>query len=168
MFVPDEQLAKDTATSWSCLIPEPWTIVFSSMFGGLFLEKESGGVVWLECGAAIVERVADSAEALHGYLGSERNDKWTQQIEEWFLTGLVARLHDRGKIPAPGQCYGLTILPVFNGGLYDVENAFVLTAREWLTSTGSIHHQLLDLPDGRAGQNRRQVVISCLSTLPDL
>jgi hypothetical protein len=148
MFVPDEQLSEDTATAWSWLIPETWKIVFSSMFGGVFLEKESGGVFWLECGTALVERVADSAEELRRYLGSERNDKWTQQIEEWFLTGLVQQLRDLGKIPGPGQCYGLTILPIFKGGRYDVENAFVLAAREWLTGTGSLHHQLLDVPDG--------------------
>jgi hypothetical protein len=147
-FVPDAELAEETAIAWKWLIPESWKIVLSSMFGGVFLEKKSGGVFWLECGTALVERVADNAADFHAYLKSERDNKWAEQVEEWFLIGLVQRLHDAGKTPGPGQCYGLTILPVFEGGRYDVENAFVLSAREWLTVTASLHHQILGIPDG--------------------
>ncbi len=147
-FVPDEQLAEEIAKAWQWLIPEPWQVVFSTMFGGVFLEKESGGVFWLECGAGLIERVADSAAEFHAYLGSERDDEWTGQIEEWFLAGLVQQLHDVGKIPGPGQCYGFKILPVFEGGDYDTANAFVISAREWLTVTASLHQQIFDLADG--------------------
>jgi hypothetical protein len=39
-------------------------------------------------------------------------------------------------------------LPVFEGGRYEVDNIFVVSAVEWLTFTASIHRQLRDLPDG--------------------
>jgi hypothetical protein len=42
----------------------------------------------------------------------------------------------------------LTILPVFEGGTYPVENVFVVSAREWLIFTASMHEQLRKIPDG--------------------
>jgi hypothetical protein len=148
LFMPDEQTAAEAAAAWNWLIPEPWRVVVCSMFGGLFLEKESGGVFWLECGTGLVERVADSAGAFQAYLGGPRDEAWNSRIDEWFLWNFVDQLHEAGKRPGPGQCYGLTILPVFAEGRYTVDNVFVLSAREWLTVTGSMHRQIQDLPDG--------------------
>jgi len=148
MFVPDENVAAATTAAWEWLVPGPWTIIACSMFGGIFLEKRAGGVYWLECGTALIERIGENASEFHAYLGGDRDPAWDSQIEEWFLTNLVARLHDAGKRPAPGQCYGLTVLPVFEGGRYEVDNIFVVSAVEWLTHTASIHNQLRDLPDG--------------------
>ena len=118
------------------------------MFGGLFLEKQSGGVFWLECATGLIERVADNAEAFDRFLGGERDAIWRQRVDEWFLPAFVRRLHEAGKKPGPGQCYGLTILPIFEGGRYAIENVFVAPRREWLSCTGSVHRQIEDLPDG--------------------
>lgn len=156
MFVPDQQMVEETASAWKWLIPEPWKIIFSSMFGGLFLEKETGGVYWLECGTGLIEKVANSAEKFHGFLGGPRDEAWNSRLDDWFLPPLVEQLRDAGKIAAPGQCYGFTILPIFEGGKYTVENAFVVSAREWLTWTGSAHEQVRDVPNG--GQVRMKVV----------
>jgi len=148
VFTPDDETVAEVAAAWAWLIPEPWRVVVCSMFGGLFLEKASGGVLWLECATGEVERVADSAAAFNAYLGGARDDAWKDQVDEWFLGDFVERLHAAGKRPGPGQCYGLTILPVFAEGRYTVENVFVLSVREWLTATGAVHRQLRDCPDG--------------------
>ncbi len=148
MFVPDEQAARDAQAAWRWRLPGPWRIVFSTMFGGLFIETPADGVVWLECPTGDIEPVADTAEALHAFLGGARTPAWEERIDEWFLPGLLEDLHAAGKVPSPGQCYGLTILPVFEGGLYDVANAFVLSAGEWLAATGAMHEQLSAVPDG--------------------
>ena len=148
MFVPDEDVAAATADAWSWLISDPWKMVLCSMFGGVFFERDTGGVFWLECPTAQIVQVAGSAAEFHAFLGGPRDDKWANQVEEWFLIDFVGRLHDAGKIPKPGQCYGLTILPVFEGGKYIVDNVFVLSAREWLTATASMHDQLRAIPDG--------------------
>ena len=118
------------------------------MFGGLFLEMQSGGVFWLDCPAGTLERVADSADEFNAYIESERTSEWLKQIEWWFLGPLVEKLRDAGKRPLPGQCYGLLQLPIFVDGLYSIENVYVLPVREWLTLTGSLHEQICDLPDG--------------------
>ncbi|MBO9711933.1 hypothetical protein [Sphingomonas sp.] len=62
--------------------------------------------------------------------------------------GVRARRDAAGKRPGPGQCYAATILPVFEGGTYDVDNLWVAPSREWLGMTGSIHQQLQDVGDG--------------------
>ena len=148
LFVPDEQAVAEAADAWRWLIPEPWTIIFSSMFGGLFLEKQTGGAFWLECGTGMIERVADSASDLNAFLGGPRDEVWDDRVDEWFLPGFVQTLHDAGKVPGTGECYGLTILPIFKGGTYTVDNAFVVPVREWLSLTGSMHEQMRDVPDG--------------------
>jgi hypothetical protein len=147
-FVPDEQVVAETIAAWKWLIPDPWKMLVCSMFGGIFFERHSGGVFWLECPTADIVRVANSAAEFHAYLGGPRDNDWAKQVEEWFLIDLVGRLHGAGKVPGPGQCYGLTILPVFEGGKYSAENVFVLPAREWLTLTASMHEQLREVPDG--------------------
>ena len=147
LFVPDDEVVAATAAAWKWLIPDPWNMLFCSMFGGIFFERCSGGVFWLECPTGDIERVANSAAEFHAYLGGPRDNDWAEQVEEWFLRGLVDRLHRAGKIPGPGQCYGFTILPVFDQGTYSVENVFVVPVREWLIYTASMHKQLRDIPE---------------------
>ncbi len=147
-FMPDAETIKEAAEAWTWMIPEPWKPLVCSMFGGIFLEKQSGGVFWLECGTALVEQVADSAEAFNIFLRAERDRAWLERVDEWFLPGFVQELRDLGKRPGLGQCYGLTILPVFVGGRYESGNVYVLPAREWLSLTGSLHEQIRDVPDG--------------------
>jgi hypothetical protein len=146
-FELSDDLADEAARAWQWLVPEPWTPVLCSKFGGIFLEK-ADGVFWLECGTGLIERVADDAAAFHGFLKGERDEAWVEQVDDWFLGPLVEQLHAAGKIAGDGQCYGATILPIFEGGVYSVENMFVLSAREWLSVTGSMHLQMRDVPDG--------------------
>ncbi|ESQ82979.1 hypothetical protein AEAC466_15855 [Asticcacaulis sp. AC466] len=148
MFVPDQKIVEETALAWKWLVPEPWKIIFSSMFGGVFLEKEAGDVHWLECGTGVIEKVANSAAEFHAFLSGPRDDAWASRVDDWFLPPLVQQLHKAGKIAGPDQCYGFTILPIFKGGTYNVENCFVVSAREWFTLAGSIHEQVCDVPDG--------------------
>ncbi len=118
------------------------------MFGGVFFEKTDGGVFWLECPTGEIAWVADSAETFQSYLSGPRDDAWYEHIDVWFLTEFVQKLHDAGKRPGPGQCYGFTILPVFREGRYEVGNILVLSARKWLTFAASLHEQIRDVPDG--------------------
>lgn len=146
-FRLDHEAAQVAADEWGWLIAEPWTPLLCSAVGGVFLEKESGGVFWLECGAGEIERVADSTAAFDAFLGGPRDDKWAEKVDWWFLPPLVRALHEAGKRPGPGQCYGAKILPIFEGGKLTVDNMFVASASEWLGYTGSIHRQLSAVPD---------------------
>lgn len=147
-FVPDAEMADEAGRAWQWLIPGPWQPLVSSMFGGLFLEQATGGVFWLETGTGEIERVAASAREFNDFLASERDAAWQERVDEWFLPGFVQALHDAGKKPASGQCYGFTILPIFAEGRYEIDNVFILSAHEWLSFTGFMHEQIRDVPDG--------------------
>jgi hypothetical protein len=147
-FQPDADTAREATEAWDWLIGEPCTFLLSSMFGGLFLEKQSGGVFWLECGTGLIERVAEDAASFDRFLCGERTEAWGECVDAWFLPRFVEELHAAAKKPGPDQCYGMTILPIFEGGRYEVENAYVVQRREWVGYTGSMHHQIRDLPDG--------------------
>lgn len=124
------------------------------MFGDLFIEQTDG--IWrLDTGAAELERIFPSRQAFDDFLGGDRGQAWQDAVDAWFLPPFVERLHAAGKRANAGQCYGMTILPVFEGGAYTVENAFVVSLREWLIYTGDVHRQLRDVPEG--GQVRIKV-----------
>jgi hypothetical protein len=99
-FVPDAETSRETAAAWNWLISEPWEPLVVSMFGGIFLEKERGGVFWLECGTALIERVAHAAAVFDDFLRSERDATWLECVDEWFLPGFVQepRLFNAGQI----------------------------------------------------------------------
>jgi len=146
-FQLDPLVEAETAEAWRWLIPAPWKSIVCSMFGGLFLETDEG-VLWLECPTAEIVRVSDTSTSFNQFMRGTRDDAWWNTIREWFLPEFVYELHAAGKVPGAGQCFGLTILPIFEGGKYDVGNVWVAPIREWLLYTGSMHLQLKDIPDG--------------------
>jgi len=105
-FEPDPETVNEAFQAWDWLVGEPWRVLVSSMFGGLFFEKQSGGVFWLECGTGLVERVADDAEAFDRFLGGERNSRWYELVDEWFLPSFVQQLHDAGLKPGLSNAMG--------------------------------------------------------------
>ncbi len=142
-FQPDPDTARDAAAAWAWLVPPPWTQVLCSMIGGIFLEKPDGTVHWLDTGTGMIEPVAGTRAEFEAALASSPD-----RVEEWFLPGLVERLHAAGKRPADGQCFGFTILPIFREGGFESGNMRVVPVREQLLGTAEIHRQLSALPDG--------------------
>jgi len=142
-FQLEPDIAREAAEAWSWLVPEPWEPIICSMVAGVFLETPSNGVLWLDTGTGLVERVAQSRTHFEEIVRSSPN-----LVDEWFLPTLVERLHAAGKKPKKGECYGFTILPVFAEGKYDTDNMFVLPVREQLVGIADIHRQLNGLPNG--------------------
>jgi len=147
-FTLDDDLAEDVAGAWDWLITEPWRPVICSMFGGLFLEKQSGGVFWLECATAEVEQVGEDAASFHAFLSDPLAAGWQERVDTWFLPQFVELLHAAGKRPGPEECFGFTILPVFAEGGYRVDNTFIAPRHEWLSYTGVVHRQIVHVPPG--------------------
>jgi hypothetical protein len=146
-FQLDPDIAREAGKAWSWLVPEPWKPIVCSMVAGVFLEKPSGDVHWLDTGTGLVELVASTRTQFDELINSSPD-----HIDEWFLPPLVERLHAAGKKPAVGECYGFTILPIFAEGRYDTHNMFVLPVREQFVGIADIHRQLNDLPDGASVQ----------------
>jgi hypothetical protein len=147
-FVPDEEAVNALNEAWNWVFTEPLRPFLSSMFGGVFFETDGGAVRWFECGTGLVENVAASRAEFDAFLGGERDETWDAQVDEWFLPAFVSQLRAAGLQPDAHQCYGLTILPIFEGGTYTAGNVFVCSIREWFSHTGSIHRQVANIPDG--------------------
>lgn len=147
-FMPDDGAVSALNAAWDWEFSQPLRPFLSSMFGGVFFEAEGGVVRWFECGTGLVEEVAASRAEFDAFLGGERNEAWEARVDEWFLPSFVSELREAGLQPDARQCYGLTILPIFEGGTYKAGNVFVCSVQEWFSVTGSIHRQVANIPDG--------------------
>lgn len=146
-FQLEPDIAEEAAKAWSWLLPGPWEPIICSMVAGVFLETQTGEVLWLDTGTGLVESVASNRAQFEETIRSSPD-----LVDEWFLPPLVERLHGAGKKPEPGECYGFIILPVFAEGKYDVENMFVAPVREQFVGMADVHRQLAELPDDTAVQ----------------
>lgn len=147
-FVPDAEAVSALNDAWAWRFDQPVQPFLSSMFGGVFFETNSGAVRWFECGTGLCENVAASRAAFDSFLGGERDEAWEARVDEWFLPTFVTQLRAAGMRPGSRHCYGLTTLPIFEGGAYTADNAFVCLTQEWFSLTGNIHRQAADIPDG--------------------
>ena len=139
--------SRSAAKAWSWLLAEPWEPIICSMVAGVFLERHSGAVLWLDTGTGLIEQVAQDRGQFEEMLRSSPD-----LVNEWFLPPLVERLHAAGKVPKDGECYGFTFLPVFEEGKYDTQNMIVLTVREQFVAVADLHWQLRGVPDGSSVQ----------------
>ena len=149
-FVPDAGAVSALNEGWGWEFGEHVHPFLSSMFGGVFFETSSGEVRWFECGTGLLEDVATSRAAFDNFLGGERDETWEARVDEWFLPAFVSELRGAGLQPDEGHCYGLTTLPIFQGGTYTADNVFICPIQEWFSCTGSIHRQVAHVPDGES------------------
>jgi hypothetical protein len=138
----DEAAVAVLRRAWAWLIPEPWTPLLVSILGDVFLAQKPKGVLWLNTGIGEISWVAEDIEQFEAALG-------TASANNWFMPELVARLHQAGKIPGPGQCYTYAVFPVFAEGKYDVANLNVVPVSEHFGLSGDLHARISRLPDGQ-------------------
>lgn len=138
---PDKEAIDALAESWNWLLGDAFTPLLFTAFGDMFFEADAGGIFWLNTGTAEVERVAESVEGFNNLLREDVAD-------DWLLPGLVEALLEAGKTRAEGECYTFITLPIFVEGEYTVENLNPVSAKEHFQLTGTILHEIDDLPDG--------------------
>ena len=114
---------------------DDWEPLMFPVIGDVSLEQREGTIWWLSTAMGTLERVAESRDAFHQHLDTERAD-------EWFLPGLVDVLHDQSKVPGPGQCYAYAIL---------LSSASAVTGHQRRSHGGAGGH----LPCGPGGHGRR-------------
>ncbi|MES2948704.1 MAG: T6SS immunity protein Tdi1 domain-containing protein [Pseudomonadota bacterium] len=138
---PSDEAVVRLAESWGWILREPFVPLLFSVLGDVFLERDSGGVWWLNTGTGDLTQVAKSVSDFRELLD-------TELVDEWFMPSLVERLHAAGKIAGPGQCYTYITLPVFSEGKYEVANLNPVDAHEHSALTGHILHKIQSFPDG--------------------
>jgi hypothetical protein len=138
---PDKDAIAALAEAWAWRIGDGYTPLLFTALGDMFYEADEGGIFWLNTGTAEIERVAESVPGFNQLLREEIAD-------EWLLPSLVEALLEAGKTRAEGECYTYVTLPIFSEGEYTVDNLNPVPAIEHFGLTGSVLHQLQDLPDG--------------------
>ena len=135
---------RSALSEWSWLLREDaWNPVLVSAAGDVFLARASGEIFRLDTGSGELARIADTAAEFEASLEDP------ELAENLLLTPVIEELLDSGRALAPGQCFGFTILPVFEEGSYAADNRFPLSAIEHVRVTGDIHAQIQGVDDGQ-------------------
>jgi hypothetical protein len=129
---------------WSWLLGDGWSPILVTAAGDVFLTNEAGAVARLDTGAGTLDRVAETHDAFEAALDDP------EVVADWFLEPVVEELREQGNRLGRGQCYGFTILPIFQEGSYAAPNRFCLDAIEHIRLTGSMHFKLADVADGES------------------
>src|SRR5579871_2326945 len=102
-------------SGWLGLLQQSFTIWFVNRFGDIVMVFDDGSVHFLDVGAGVIERIADSRE--HFIALVDQGDNAT----EWFLIDLVGECLASGMKLAENQCYSYKVPPIL-GGEYEVAN----------------------------------------------
>jgi hypothetical protein len=138
---PSEASINTLRDSWRWMLGDAWSPLMFSAIGDVFFELSAKTVWWLSTATGDLEQVAASRAEFEALLDGE-------QIDEWFLPGLVEVLRLQGKILSEDQCYTYTVLPIFSDGSFSAENMYVVSASEHFSRSGKIHESIRLLPEG--------------------
>lgn len=126
--------------AWWWLVPGKMRALVLSAVGDLFLIDGEGAIFFLNTRSGTFGCVAASVVEWEGKI------REPEVLEEWFLPGFVAELRGAARL-GPGECYSPVHPPILNGS-FDVENWPPTHWRAHFHTTGAIHEQIKDLPDG--------------------
>ena len=98
--------------------------LFLSKFGDWFLRRPDGGTDEFSIIEGTYTRIASTPDEFSALVNTQA---WQ---ERHLLSLLVAQLHERGIIPAPGQCYALVPHPVLLGRI-DVNRVMLMDINVW-------------------------------------
>lgn len=128
-------------SNWSWLLPRELTLWMVNRFADLIVVLSDGSVWMLDVGVGSFNKLAESRDDF-----CERIDE-NENANDWLMIPLVDGLVHAGMRLGKGQCYGFKKPPLL-GGEYEIENCGVLSISDYLVASGSIHEQLIDVPDG--------------------
>jgi hypothetical protein len=111
-------------SNWSSFVEGQVGPMYMSKFGDWFLRHPDGSTSELSVLEGTFSRIADTAD---GFDVLANTKEWQ---EEHLLSLLVSRLHERGMIPAEGQCYGFAPHPIISGKI-DIETVMVMPIGAW-------------------------------------
>jgi len=143
-FQPGKMLAASIVEKWRWLTQrvdlEPF---LCSMFGDVFMADAAARVHWLNCSAADFQQIAPDRASFD--LACQRNG---DEVDVWFGPGLVARLHEAGKRPQPGEAFMFLTLPIFAECRFEPQNFRVMPTHDIFIVLSDLHLLYRDIPVG--------------------
>jgi hypothetical protein len=132
-----ERLLED----WSWLLKGAFRVLAASKFGDWFVERPSGPVEMLDAMEGNLREVAPSRAEFQRLINTY------EKQEEWLLSELVLALHEKGVVPAAGQCYAFKVPPILAGQV-DSESVEVMDLAVWVSICGQLHRQVQAMSPG--------------------
>lgn len=134
-------------SDWRWLCPSRATLLARNVFGELFLQDETGVILWLNTTTGKLSRVAESkAQFLQMAETSEKRREWLAEHE-------AKAYAERGLVPGSSQCIGFGVPAVFAEGGTPA-TAYIADIYEHVSFLGDLHRQIVSLPDGSKIQLR--------------
>jgi hypothetical protein len=140
-FLPSDEALAELHKAWAWFLPKTFKPIMASTLGDIFFQQDGEAIFWLNTGTAEITQVAKSHAEFLEILKTEKAD-------EWFMPGLIQQLKDAGNILKPDYCYTYVTLPIFKEGKYEASNLNPVPVKEHFGITGTIHHQIREVPDG--------------------
>jgi hypothetical protein len=116
--------AKAWLTNWAPWIQGRVSPLFMSKFGDWFLRRTDGGTDELSVIEGTYKKIASSPGEFTTLVNSQ---KWQ---EEHLLSFHVLKLHERGVVPTPKQCYGFAPHPALTGRI-ELDRVMLFDIRVW-------------------------------------
>jgi hypothetical protein len=118
---------------WSGTVGGKVAPVFMSKFGDWFLRRPDGGTDELSVIEGTYKSVASTPEEFSRLVN-------TQEWQEVHLLSIqVAQLHERGLIPAAGQCYAFAPHPALTGRI-DINRVMLMNIGVWQHICAQLFH----------------------------
>jgi hypothetical protein len=109
---------------WSGWVTDRVLPLYMSKFGDWFLQHPDGSTSELSVLEGTCSKVATTPDEFIGLVNSR---DWQ---EEHLLSLHVFKLHERGIVPAQGQCYGFAPHPMLSGRI-EIERAIIMPIGVW-------------------------------------
>jgi hypothetical protein len=129
------------ASSWSWLLPEASTPIYSTVFGDLFLRGASGNILFLNTLDAVVIDAADDESDLLDQL------QVTALREDVLMHSLAAELSASMRPVRDDECYSIIIPPTLAGTL-SADNFHILPLATHMAALSDMQRQVIDDPVG--------------------
>jgi len=146
-FPADDLEVERLLSDWRWLCPSSATLLARNVFGELFLEDETGAVLWLNTTIGKLSKVADSNAEFLQMAGTP------EKRGEWFVEDEEKAYAQRGLIPSSSQCIGFGVPAVFAEGGTPA-TAYLADIYEYVSFLGDLHRQIATTPDGSRVQLR--------------
>ncbi len=128
--------------SWKWCLSGMRELFLVSKIGDLFLLGNDEAIYWLAIdGGGVLKKIAKDINDFNAQLEVYDN------IDNWFLPGLIEQLIESGIYLKRNQVYGFKQLPVL-GGEYTLDNIEPTDVSVHFALTGQICEQIKDLPGG--------------------
>jgi hypothetical protein len=127
--------------AWSSVLPKQSLITAASLFGDLFISRESGEILMLEVTSGEVKQVAVCVEEFEWDLDQR------EKQEQWLLRGLALAARAAGLIPGSGECLAFRTPPMLGGKLHPA-NLLPWSFVKYHEGLAQLFPQLRGLPRG--------------------